>query len=335
MNQYTQAVEPGWQSHEFCFLNEKRLEEVARKLAGKKFETPSWRLPVFPEADDEIFINFLGVANALNYCFTDPNTGGKFRVLYPEDSDNTWDGAFGMFASIRRAMDEGLPILERDFLRDITLSDVVRIFRPYGWGMPMMEQRTQSLRSLAFTMKQLCIKNFSELFTRCDFYAFSHEGKDGIVDLLASSFSQYYDVQVDSAKNVLPFHKRAQLLVMIYHGRALASDGALQPIRDAHKIGPLADYQVPNALRTLGILKYCEELANRVDMGWIVEKNSQEEIEIRAQTVHAMCRLLDEINVLRRKNHIKKITMVELDYVIWRMGRESKLKHHRTFTTAY
>ncbi|KKQ91215.1 MAG: hypothetical protein UT16_C0021G0006, partial [Candidatus Azambacteria bacterium GW2011_GWA2_39_10] len=61
-------------------------------------------------------------------------------------------------------------------------------------------------------------------------------------------------------------------------------------------------------------------------------------IEIRAMTVVAMAQLLDYINCERQEKNLKKITMAELDYAVWNMGRGPEykaLRHHYTYTTAY
>ncbi|HLC95216.1 MAG TPA: queuosine salvage family protein, partial [Patescibacteria group bacterium] len=134
--------------------------------------------------------------------------------------------------------------------------------------------------------------------------------------------------------HVLKFSKRAQLFPMLYHGRAASSQGKLVPIRDPEHFGPIVDYRVPQALRTLGILRYDENLANRIDDGMLIVPESAMEIEIRIATTKATLMLLEAINAIRQE----PITMVELDYVLWSMGRAPSFpqsKHHYTYTTAY
>jgi len=65
--------------------------------------------------------------------------------------------------------------------------------------------------------------------------------------------------------------------------------------------------------------------------GTIVAVGSNEEIEIRAQTVTAMLKLMEEINKIRDE----KINMLRLDYAIWSLAGGLCGPHHLTPTTSY
>jgi hypothetical protein len=65
---------------------------------------------------------------------------------------------------------------------------------------------------------------------------------------------------------------------------------------DIENLTVFPDYQLPKVLRDLGILEYEESLAYRVDSGIEIPRNSQEELEIRASTIHASDMLVKSIN---------------------------------------
>lgn len=314
------------------FIDEIKLEKIAAELASKDLKCPAWREPVYPESDDKI-LEFFGVINAINFCFTDFKTGKKFDVEYPEGSGKIWTGAFAMAAAMKRAIEDGLDILDPAVLYNLSQEKVEHVFRHVSTPIPMLERRLNNLRDIGCMLK-IKFGSFRKLF-EVSYYKLV-PGGDGIVERLIS-YESYNDFSWYSGKR-LYFNKRAQLFPMVYHGRALSSQGRLPIISDPENFGALADYEVPKILRYFGVLRYAEILEKIVDKGLILEENGCMEIEIRAQTVNAMSRLLYKVNQKRSLNGLKPITMAEIDYVIWNMGRSPEFKsilHHRVYTTAY
>jgi hypothetical protein len=101
-----------------------------------------------------------------------------------------------------------------------------------------------------------------------------------------------------SSGTILRFEKRAQLMAMMYHGRAMSST-VLPRLDDFADVGPIADYGVPRALHSLGILKYAAELERQIASGSMIERDSIAEQEIRSQAVQAQLKLLAALNQLR------------------------------------
>jgi len=348
MNPYFESLRTLWQNPDFkpkhVSINQERLEAVARDLAMKELPLPQWREEVFPQADNDTFIDFLIVSGAINYCFTDFKTGKKYDVEYPKGSGKIWYGSYAMFAALKRAMDEGIDILNPRFLSKLDLDETYYIFRHVSTAIPMVGSRLGQLRYLG---EDSFRASFAEEFNFLDFREVA-----GCVEHLTLQYSRSYedesywpaldDPQVDEPgvkEYYLEFNKRAQLVPMMYHGRAMASGGALQPIRDPENFGPICDYQVPKALRHLGVVEYAPELASKVDNGVVIKRESREEIELRMLgCAQPMCLLLERINDLRPGFGLPKITMAELDNAIWRLGRnlpQDVNKHHYTYTTAY
>lgn len=344
MNQYTESLKAVWNnSVGHVSINFECMEEVAQDLARQDLLLPKWNLEVFPQTNDDVFIGFLVVSGAINYCFTDFTTEEKYDVEYPEGSGKVYKGADAMFAALKRAMDEEIDILDPRVLRRLDLGEVNYIFRHVSTPLPMIESRLENLRELGRFAGLLKIDDFSDFFRRSGFRIFSNvRGGLGIAEVLAHPLCHSYRDSVllpgAEAMHFLEFNKRAQLVPMMYHGRAMNSGGALEPIKDPENFGPICDYQVPRALRFLKVITYSPDLARRVDSGILIEKESPEEIEIRAiGCARAMCLLLEGINKLRRKSGTKQITHAELDSAMWRLGRHlpKEVRHHYTYTTAY
>ena len=71
----------------------------------------------------------------------------------------------------------------------------------------------------------------------------------GLVELLVQNFgSAYADAQslrIDGTRYFLSFDKRAQLVAVMLHDRALDSNGILPVVEDIDDVGPIADYELP------------------------------------------------------------------------------------------
>lgn len=324
MNPFINTLAPIWRSPTCVYLDEEVLNRVAAEIALEDMPIPSWYDPVFPADNNEIFINFIGVGNAINFAFTDFNTHERFSVEYKAKE---WRGAFGMWACLLRALDQGVDILKGEFLAGLEKKQCEEIFRGKS-QIPMVEERWSILRQVGGILCGKYEGSFFNLFEKSHYNAF---GDGGIVDRLLKDFPSFNDQSLHRASgNVLKFHKRAQLLAMMYQGRAWTST-ELPKLSDFEDLGPIADYAVPKALHTAGILIYSDTLLGKVRSYKLIEKDSVEEQELRAQTIHAQVKLMEHINKLRAS----KINFLQLDYKVWGLGRGGSEPHHLTKTTAY
>jgi hypothetical protein len=323
MNPFTTTLEPVWQTPTCVWINSDVVARTAQKLAGESFSTPFWQEEVFPTANLE-FLDFVGVGNSINFAFTDFETHQSFSVRY---KGVLWRGAFAMWASLQRASDNGIDLFSGHTLRQISLQEVAKVFAGES-AIPMLQERWLILREVGTILSERYGGSFRNVFLNGEPSAF---GEDGLVNRLVNAFPSFRDESVHRGTGaVLKFQKRAQLMAMMYQGRALASR-SLSPLSDFADVGPIADYSVPRALHSLGILEYTPELEARITSRQLIEKDSVAEQEIRAQTVQAQTILLTIINSLRAS----PITFIDLDYKLWTMGRGVKAPHHLTITTAY
>src|SRR3989344_4070821 len=225
MNWLFESLEPVWRSPHHVHINDEVLVRAASLIADNNFQVPDWRDEVFPQQDSQLFIEFIGVQNSIQFCFIDEQTGQKFDAEYPRGSGKVWRGSYAMTACLKRALDEGVPILDPGFLGALTIEQVRKLFEPVNTPIPLLEERLACLSSVGW---KLCLgkyKSFSQLFSASKFLLFNNG--EGIVDQLLNDFWAYQDAHMWRGEHQLQFAKRAQLLPMIYHGRALASNGAL------------------------------------------------------------------------------------------------------------
>lgn len=344
-----------------------KMLEFAEKIALQELFPPSWREEVFPE-DDLEFVQFLGMVDTVNFCFTDPHTKVKFQTLWPEcracgqdlvhyervdEKKRTYrclvhelparlyTGATAMTACLRRALGEGLPITEPRFLRDPgewNLARAAHVFRgiPPLSEIPLLQERHLLLRQSAEYLWAFD-DQWMNVFRDASFLAFA--GGRGAVEILArfASFRDAYlglPVIAGECGPPLPFYKRAHLFVQMYEGRARSSS-VLPRFRDVEHLILPADYELPKALNQIGALEFSAELAGKIRSQQILEEGSLPVIEFRLATVELGEVFQKRVNEIRKAAGLEPYTKVELDYPLWLAGKNIPDPHPIVPTTAF
>ncbi len=129
----------------------------------------------------------------------------------------------------------------------------------------------------------------------------------------------------------VPFYKRAQLMAA---DLSLAFDGeSFGRFSDLDHLTIFADNLVPHVLRIDGVLRYDEELLQRINAGALIPCGAREEVEIRAGAVHASELIREALAAKRRK-----VRSIDIDYLLWNRGQQPEYKahpRHRTKTVFY
>lgn len=90
-------------------------------------------------------------------------------------------------------------------------------------------------------------------------------------------------------------YKRAQIFVADLWG---AFRGQVYgEFKDISSLTIMADYIVPAMLRQLGILKYSPTLASTIDASGEIGPGTEEEVELRACSIHAVEKMRELISV--------------------------------------
>lgn len=90
-------------------------------------------------------------------------------------------------------------------------------------------------------------------------------------------------------------YKRAQIFVADLWG-AFRGQGYGE-FKDVSSLTIMADYIVPAMLRQLGILKYSPTLASTIDASGEIGPGTEEEVELRACSIHAVEKMRELISV--------------------------------------
>ena len=171
-----------------------------------------------------------------------------------------------------------------------------------------------------------------------------------LVDAITSTFRGFRDETVDAKGRQICFYKRAQIAVgdiwaAFWKGQKDTVGGRLTNFDDISELTTFADYRVPQLLRHVGVLRYSEELSAKVDGMEEIMAGSSDELFIRAGTVVAVDKLVDEVKRILKSNEasqekVHEVNAVLLDWHLWQIGekldREGTLKpHHRVRTVFY
>jgi hypothetical protein len=262
-------------------------------------------------------LHFLLVFNSISFSYWgDP----KWKIIY---HNKEVDGAYGMICAIAKAIENKYPILDAKFLSKIKKGDLSKILEG-NVQIPLFEERLNILREIGSVL----LKKFNGDFTNLIKKAGGDAQK--LLSLIIENFPSFEDSSVFKGKRIY-FYKRAQLLTadiyQAFNGRGLGK------LKNINELTACADYKLPFVLRRLGIFSYSNYLAEKIDNQEPIEKDSEEEIELRANTIWAV-----ELIKQKIKTKIPRAESIHINDHLWLLGQK-KLKndkpYHLVRTTAY
>lgn len=313
------------QDPKYVTIDESAIEKLGKKFSDEELKIPTWDLPVMLEGKTKEVIDFFLLGDSINFAYIDPSTKVKYATNY---NGIEWRGAMGMWASLKKAHENKIPILEGEYLARITMEEMQNIFTG-NIQMPMLKERTAIFQEVGEILLKKYGGHFHNLIADSNNRLFNN-GK-GMVEKLFKDFPSFDD-SVNYDGQLIRFDKRAQLGPATLYGR-FKNQGLFQ-VSDIEELTIFADYEIPKVLRHFGALVYENSLASRIDSQEPILKNSKEELEIRASTIHASMKLMDKINEYRKKSD-EKVNALHLDYRLWSESRNIKTPPHITTTIAY
>jgi len=300
----------------FLEIDEEKINEVAQQLAHEDFLTSY-------QGDKEIepreYMRKILFINTLNFAFTDFSTSVKYQYKQLSDTD-------AMVYQIDEAIQKGVPLLQGHYIRDINIDEFRKLFTG-NIEMPMLEEKVEILNEVGDTLVSKYDGdwiNFIEAGPK-KLYA----NGEGLVERLITDFQRFDDFSIYENEKIY-FLKLAQLAFWGIH-RELSSTYFY--IEDMENMTAFADYIIPVALQTFGITKYTPKLEKKITDGVLLERDSKEEIEIRAATIYATAKMTESINKL--KNTKEKIIIPQLDFKLWTEFHAENAPHHLTKTIMY
>jgi len=302
-------------------VSEQHIEMVADWLAYEEFGLPKNNKT---NKDPDNFIRTTMLINTLNFAFTDFDTSIKYEI---ERNGQRLSDSEAMFAQVHEAIDSGINLLNGEVLEKITIEKLAKIFEG-NIEMPMLKERVEILNEVGTKL----VDNYEG-----DWLNFINQGPrrlysdgEGLIERLVLEFPRFNDSSIYLEKEV-NFYKLAQLAFWGIHGE-LAHVGHFK-VEDMESMTAFADYIVPVALIVMKITQYSNELEEKIMSGKMIERDSAEEIEIRAASIYATAKLTESVN--RRREDVEKIIIPQLDYRLWKHYHATHFPHHLTYTTMY
>jgi len=302
-----------------------KIVEHAGWMAYEELPFPAFLLPFGPDQDSKQAIDFILVANAIDFAFSDFTTGVKFEV---DHAGRRWSDSEALFACLKRALDEGDPVLDGRYLSRITKADLQRIFRGGNIELPMLDERVEVLQAVGKTLAER-YEGYFHTFVQSASPRLYDDGR-GLVEKLVNEFPRFKDVSVYDGREV-KFYKLAQLgFWMLY--ATLGRSGAFR-LQDPEKMTAFADYIVPVALRVMNILRYSPALEDAIRNRKLIPRDSSQETEIRAHTIYATALLCEEVN--QRRPPDTQVIIPQIDARLWTHYHKTPWPHHLTRTIMY
>lgn len=318
------SLKPVLEKSTLVKINEQKISDVADWMAYEEFAKPDGSMLFDFGNDPDFLMDFTLVVNTLNFAFTNFDSGVKFETDY---MGKRWSDSEAMLACFHRAIGEGIPFFDGAYLADITRDQLNKIFSG-TIEMPMLDERVSILHEVGQKLVKDYSGKYHNFVKSCapKLYA----AGDGILERLTTEFPRFEDVSQYKGDRV-ELYKLAQLGIWGMH-LTLAPRGAWK-LEDAHMLTAFADYIVPVGLRVMGIFEYAPELESQINSLQEVKRDSDAEIEIRAQSIYAIARLTDEVNA--RRKGLETLLQPQVDFRLWKTYHATHWPHHLTKTIMY
>jgi Potential Queuosine, Q, salvage protein family len=300
-----------------------RLADVASWLAYEELPKPVQMLPVRLELPREEIIDFVLVAAALNFAYTDFATRERWDLVV---DGRAYADADGLHVALWRALQEGIPVLDGWWLAQASADDLRRVLRGGTAELQLLDVRAAILRELGETLVAGYDGRFANVLASSS--PAVYDGGQGFLEVLVRDFPRFDDVAEWDGHEVR-FWKLAQLAVWFLE---VTLPGGLG-FRDLDRLTAFADYIVPAGLRAMGVLRYSKQLDAAIAGGELIEAGSLRELELRAHTIHAVSLLTARVNELRPPG--LQVIEPQLDARFWVPFHKTHLPHHLTRTIYY
>ncbi len=268
----------------------------------------------------DTLLQIIFVFNTINYCFW----AGKGEKKWTVKIDNEeLDGSIALFRCIEKEVKRNANFLAGDELADLSRSHLRDILAG-NITIPLFEERLECLHEAGKVIEKHFKNSFMGVYRKASNDAIA------LADLLVSHFPCFDDISEYKGTKI-GFYKRAQLNSKMVSDALVANNK--KELKNLDKLTAFADYKIPQILRNLGVIQYTEELANKIDSYILIEKGSEDEVEIRSATVWAVELIRQEL-----QEKYDFVTSSHVDSMLWNKT-QTKAKgdkpYHRTLTIAY
>lgn len=294
------------QNSDYVFVNKNKLNSFINNI-------DNWDYNYWLDSNDLILsekekIIFAFLCESINFCFW-PNR--KWIVEY---KGKKFSGSEALFYSLIKAINESKLVMNLDNLSNIKKSEFEIIMKSNNELPPLIEERYCLFKKTIKVLHQKDELFFKELF--------SLKNDEELLSYIVDNFS-HFDDKSDFKGRTIHFNKRAILLVNdLFNLSATIRNN----IKNIDGLTGGADYSIPKVFAAYGVFEYNYKLLNMIKTGFLIEHNSQMEVEIRGNTLY----VIELIKSILKEKKIY-INSVQLDNIIWKMRlfiNDDMLVHH-------
>ncbi|MDY7036595.1 MAG: queuosine salvage family protein, partial [Thermodesulfobacteriota bacterium] len=194
-------------------IDKKALTRFCRQLPVFGMEVPPWENSYHFYDGAEKTVSYLLVLDSLNFCFWPAHGEKKWEIEY--DSEKL-SGYYALAASLKNAVERGIPITNAVYLAELSLKDLKRILSGSG-RLQLLEKRVKILNELG----RVLVEDFHGKAESLVGAASHSAGR--LARLLADKLISFQDVAKYKGKKVF-FYKRAQIFAADLHATFKGKD---------------------------------------------------------------------------------------------------------------
>lgn len=302
------------------FFHPEKIERAIIEWRDHEQAKAGWQHPCHFFDSSAETARWIFVLDILNHCFWPDAGQPTWTVSY---RGKPYSGYWALAASLKRAMENKIPITDASFLAQMSDKTFEEIFSGEG-EIPLASRRIENLREAGKVLEERWERDIVNLIVAARGSAVK------LVISVVSSFPSFRDEALYHGKRVY-FWKRAQLFASDLFAAFGGKDWGR--FHDIENLTAFADYKLPQVLRALGIISYDTRLEEKIDGMEKISSGSEEEVEIRAVTIRAVEDLKKALNLAG-----KKTTSIEVDNRLWQLGQLDpfrKKPYHRCRTIYY
>ncbi len=300
-------------------INNNKIEEFATKVTSVDLKISEIALAKYDWTLEQL-IDLVFTFNVINYCFWAEKDSPKWTI---ELEGKMLDGSIALFRALEVKKKEVDSFTTGESLANLSSNELARILKG-NIKIPLFMERLKGLNETGGVLISKYNGRWSNVLEE------SRNNASLLAEILADNFLSFEDSSIFKGEKI-GFYKRAQLnSKMISDARVLKGRSELA---DLAKLTAFADYKVPQILRSLEILEYSEDFASKIDSLHVIEKDSDEENEIRIATILSVEKMLELLS-----EKFSNVTSSHVNSLLWNKSQNLKRDinpYHRTYTTAY
>lgn len=270
MNEILSTTKYVVENSDSVFINQNKLAEIAETIDHTQFNHWLLDAPIdFQSLSEEEKLNFVLIFSAISFSYWGEP---KWTIEY---EGKKIDGSYGLIMALKRAMEEGMSILDLKYITSLSRIDFEHITRA-NTEIPLLDNRLKILNEIGKVLMEKYDGEFSNLIKT------GNKDVNVLRRKIIQEIPSFQDCVEYKGQTVF-FHKRVQVLISDIH--ELFKGAGIGEFTNPGELTAGADYKLPQILRKFGILSYSKELSEKIDSRTPLVVGSPEETEIRANTI--------------------------------------------------